>query len=64
MDLLFIISLVCAIVKLIKESLEKPVPAENWANKELFYEDYRSGIPFEECMKNVRKGKYKIEKDN
>lgn len=33
-DLLFLVSIVGSIVQIIEEAFEKPVPAENWANKE------------------------------
>lgn len=55
---LFIASLVGTGYQLIKEAFEKPVPAENWGNKELIYQDRMKGIPEKQILKNVEKGKY------
>ena len=55
---LFIVSLIIACVQLIKESCVKPIPIENWGNKELYYQDLMSGVPIEQCMKNLENGKY------
>ena len=45
---------------LLKESFEKPVPAENWANKELYYQDMANGVPIEQRMKYLEQGRYKL----
>lgn len=55
---IFIASLIIAIVQLIKESLEKPIPLENFANKELMKQDEKNGISDKELWKNIRNGKY------
>lgn len=57
----FIASLIGAGVKLIKEAMEKPIPAENWANKDLYYEDMVNGVSVEQRMKNLKNGKYRLE---
>lgn len=57
---LFIVSLVCTVKQLIKESFEEPIPAENWANKELYYKDMMNGVSSKERMKNLKNGKYKL----
>lgn len=57
---LFILSLIITCIQLIKESLEKPIPAENWANKELYNQDIMKGVPVEQRMKNLENGKYKL----
>lgn len=57
---LFGISLIVTTVQLIKEANMKPIPAENWENKELYYKDL-SSLPIEQVMKNVENGKYKLE---
>lgn len=59
-DLLFIVSIVGTVVRLVKESLTKPVPAENWANKEIYHKDIMDGVPIEQRMKNLENGKYKL----
>lgn len=57
---LFVLSLIITCIQLIKESLEKPIPAENWANKELYNQDIMKGVPIEQRMKNLENGKYKL----
>ena len=43
----------------IKEKFEPTIPAENWANKELYHKDMMSGMSQKELMRNVRNGKYR-----
>lgn len=57
---LFIASLIGGCCQAIKEALVKPIPAENWANKELYNEDLMNGVPMKQIMKNVENGKYKL----
>ena len=61
-DGLFITSLIGTCVQAIKEALEPKVPAENWANKELYHKDIMDGVPVEQRMKNLQNGKYKSTK--
>lgn len=49
--------------KAIKEGLEPTVPAENWANKELYHQDLMNGVSVEQRMKNLKYGKYKLEQN-
>lgn len=58
--LLFAISAVCTTVQLFKEAFSRPIPAENWANKELYHRDMMNGVPIEQRMKNLEDGKYKM----
>ncbi|MBQ3199170.1 MAG: hypothetical protein IJB67_02240 [Firmicutes bacterium] len=44
----------------VKEACEPEIPAENWANKDLYYQDIMDGVPVEQRMKNLRAGKYKL----
>ena len=60
LDGLFIASLIGSCVQLIKETFEPTIPAENWANKELYHKDIMSGVSAEQRMKNVKNGKYKL----
>ena len=46
--------------QMIKESCEPTIPAENWANKELYHKDIMNGVSVEQRMKNVKNGKYKL----
>ena len=59
-DLLFVISIIGTIVQLIKEACEPVVPAENWANKELYYKDIMDGVPIKQRLKNLENGRYKM----
>ena len=59
-DGLFIVSLITTCVQVIKEKLEPTIPAENWANKELYHKDLMNGVPIEQRMKNLKNGKYKL----
>lgn len=61
LDGLFIASLVGSFVEIVKEKFAKPVPAENWANRELYYKDLMEGMSAEQLMENVENGKYKGE---
>lgn len=61
-DLVLALSIIFAVIQLIKESFEKPIPAENWANMELYYKDIANGVPIEQRMKNLENGKYKMQK--
>lgn len=57
---LFIASLIGTCVQAIKESFTPTIPAENWANKELYHKDLMSGVSVEQRMKNLQSGKYKL----
>lgn len=59
-DLLAIISIACTIAQAVKDACTPAIPAENWANKELYYEDMVNGVSAEQRMKNVENGKYKM----
>lgn len=63
-DGLFIASLIATCVQGIKEKLEPTIPAENWANKELYHKDLMNGVPIEQRMKNLKDGKYKLIKNH
>ena len=56
----FIASLISVGIKLIKESMEKPIPAENWANKDLYHKDIMDGVPIEKRLKYAEQGRYKL----
>lgn len=57
---LFIASLIVTCVQGIKEACEPTIPAENWANKELYHQDLMNGVSVEQRMNNVKNGKYKL----
>ena len=59
-DGLFIASLIGTCVQAIKEHCEPVIPAENWANKELYHEDIMNGVPIEQRINNLKNGKYKL----
>lgn len=58
-DGLFIVSLITSCVQGIKEACKPTIPAENWVNKELYYQDTMNGVSVEQRMKNLKNGKYK-----
>lgn len=59
LDGLGIIGLFAAAKQLIKESTEKPVPAEYWNNKDLMHKDKMNpDVSPQQIMKNIEKGKY------
>ena len=60
LDGLFIASIIGALYQGVKETLEPTIPAENWANKELYHKDLMAGVPVEQRMKNLKNGKYKL----
>lgn len=60
LDGLFIASLITSGYQAIKEGLEPTIPAENWANKELYHQDLMNGVSVEQRMKNVKNGKYRL----
>lgn len=60
LDGLLIASLITSCCQAIKEKLEPTIPAENWANKELYHQDLMNGVSAEQRMKNVKNGKYKL----
>ena len=45
----------------IKEKCRPTIPSENWANKNLYYEDMANGVSPEQLTKNLVNGKYKID---
>lgn len=58
-DGLGIIGLFAVAKQFIKESTEKPVPAEYWNNKALMHEDKMNpDVSPQQVMKNIEKGKY------
>lgn len=57
---LFVAALICTGYQMAKESYAPTIPAENWANKELYYQDLTDGVPIEQLSKNLKNGKYKL----
>lgn len=57
---LFIASLIGTLYHGIKDACEPTIPAENWANKELYYQDVMNGVSAKQRMKNLENGKYKL----
>lgn len=60
LDGLLIASLITSCYQVIKEKFEPTIPAENWANKELYHQDLMNGVSVEQRMKNLKNGKYKL----
>jgi hypothetical protein len=59
-DLIAAVSIVCTTAQAIKDAFTPEIPAENWANKELYYKDMINGVSAEQRMKNLENGRYKI----
>ena len=59
--LFLVLGSVIAANETIKEKLHPTIPAENWANKDLYYEDMAKGVSPEQLTKNLAKGKYKVD---
>ena len=59
-DILLVASIIGGAVQTIKESCTPVIPAENWANKELYHKDIMDGVSAEQRLKNLKDGKYKL----
>lgn len=59
-DLIFIISIIGTIAEAVKTACTPEIPAENWANRELYHRDIMDGVSIEQRMKNVENGRYKL----
>ena len=57
-----IAALVYTIIQIVKEELQPRIPAENWANMDLYHEDMMRGVPIEQRLKYVEEGRYKLTK--
>lgn len=55
-----IVSLIGTCCQLVKESCTPKIPAENWANYDLYHKDMMNGVSVEERMENLKNGKYKL----
>lgn len=55
---LFIASLIGTVIQSVKESFAATITAEQWANKELQYQDRMSGMSEKEILKNAQRGRY------
>ena len=62
--ILGIVSIVYTLYQIIKEACEPTIPVENWANKELYYQDMMDGVSTEQRMKNVKNGRYKLNEES
>lgn len=58
-DVALIVSLIGTCAQVIKEACKPTIAVENWENKELYYDDINNGVPIEQCMKNLKNGKYR-----
>lgn len=59
---LFIVSLMGTVAQGIKNAFTPTIPAENWANKELQYQDKMNGMSAKEMIKNAERGRYVVAK--
>lgn len=58
--LFLVLGSIIAASETIKEKIHPTIPAENWANKKLYYEDMANGVSPEQLTKNLANGKYKM----
>ena len=61
LDFLFITSMIGSVVQAAKEAFEPTMTMEDWANTDLYYDDLMNGVPMEQCVRNLRNGKYRTE---
>lgn len=59
-NLLFGVSIIGNIIEGIKESYEKTIPAENWANKKLYRQDLANNVSAKQRIKYAEQGRYKL----
>lgn len=57
---LFIASLIGTAVRGVKDAVTPTIPAENWANKDLYHQDLMNGVSVEQCVKYAQQGRYKL----
>lgn len=55
----WLIALLTSGGKLLSEKTTKSIPAENWANKELYNQDLAKGVPVKQRLRNAENGKYR-----
>lgn len=58
-----LVAILFEVFGIIGEKTKTPIPAENWANKEMINEDIRNNVPIEERIRKARNGKYKLTED-
>ena len=61
---LFIVSLISTSVQGIKDAFTPTIPAANWANKELQYQDQMNGMSAEEILNNAKRGRYVVKEQH
>lgn len=57
---LFVASLIGTAAQGLKDAFTPTIPAENWANKDLYHQDLMNGMSIDQCIKNAQNGKYKL----
>lgn len=60
LNLLFGVSIIGNIIEGIKESYEKSIPTENWANKKLYRQDLANNVSAKQRVKYAEQGRYKL----
>ena len=58
MDLFFVVVLILAIIRLIKEACEKPAPKGQRFDWDAYWKDIEDGIDIEEQLKRRKRGYY------
>ena len=47
----------------LNDKTSKTIPAEYWANEELYHQDIMDGVPMKEIMRTLEAGRYYLPKD-
>lgn len=58
--LLSLVFLTTMIYQGVKDVMTPTIPAENWENKDLYYQDIMNGVSPKQRMINLKNGKYKL----
>lgn len=58
--LLGLASIIGTCCQSIKDACIPTIPAENWANYNLYNQDIMNDVPVEQRMKNLKNGKYRL----
>ena len=56
----WLVALLSNAPRVAKEKFTKEIPAENWANKELYHQDTMNGTSIQQRLKWAEEGRYKL----
>ena len=58
------IAIIIVVCWWLQEKLTPVTPAEDWANKELLHKDRMAGMSEKEILRNVARGRYRLQKES